>query len=79
GVNKATALEKVAREFGIQREQVLAFGDGENDVPMLTWAGLGVAMKHGNAAAIAAAKMVSPSGPAETAFARAVDAIFEQV
>jgi Cof subfamily protein (haloacid dehalogenase superfamily) len=78
GVNKATALEKVAREFGIQREQVLAFGDGENDVPMLTWAGLGVAMKHGNAAAIAAAKMVSPSGAPETAFARAVEAIFER-
>jgi hydroxymethylpyrimidine pyrophosphatase-like HAD family hydrolase len=46
---------------------------------MLSWAGLGVAMNHGNAAAIAAAKIVSPSGPPETAFARAVDAIFERV
>jgi Cof subfamily protein (haloacid dehalogenase superfamily) len=80
GVNKATALEKVARELGgVQREQILAFGDGENDVPMLSWAGLGVAMKHGNAAAKAAAKMVSPPGPPETAFARAVDAIFREV
>lgn len=78
GVNKATALEKVAHELGVHREQVLAFGDGENDVPMLSWAGLGVAMNHGNAAAIAAAKMVSPAGPPETAFARAVDAIFER-
>jgi Cof subfamily protein (haloacid dehalogenase superfamily) len=79
GVNKATALEKVARELGVHREQVLAFGDGENDVPMLSWAGLGVAMNHGNAAAIAAAKIVSHSGPPETAFARAVDAIVERV
>ena len=76
GINKATALEKVAREFGVQREAVLAFGDGENDVDMLTWAGLGVAMRHGNAKASAAAKMVSPPGPPETAFARSVDEIF---
>ncbi len=79
GVNKATALEKVAREFGVKREEVLAFGDGENDIQMLVWAGLGVAMRHGNAKAIAAAKMVSPPGPPETAFARAVDEIFRDV
>jgi hydroxymethylpyrimidine pyrophosphatase-like HAD family hydrolase len=77
GINKATALEKVAREFGVKREEVLAFGDGENDVDMLAWAGHGVAMRHGNAKAIAAAKMVSPPGPPETAFARAVDEIFQ--
>jgi Cof subfamily protein (haloacid dehalogenase superfamily) len=79
GINKATALEKVARELGVKREQVLAFGDGENDVAMLAWAGCGVAMRHGNAKAIAAAKMVSPPGPPETAFARAVAAILENL
>jgi Cof subfamily protein (haloacid dehalogenase superfamily) len=73
GVNKATALAKVAAELEVEQEQVLAFGDGENDVPMLTWAGVGIAMRHGNAAAIAVAKRVSPEGPPETAFARAVD------
>ncbi|MBV9104776.1 MAG: HAD family phosphatase [Verrucomicrobia bacterium] len=78
GINKAAALEKVAREYSVLREQVLAFGDGENDVQMLEWAGMGVAMRHGNAAAIAAARMVSPPGPPETAFARAVDALFEK-
>ena len=77
GINKAAALEKVARELGVPREQVLAFGDGENDVQMLEWAGMGVAMRHGNSAAIAAARMVSPPGPPETAFARAVDVLFE--
>jgi Cof subfamily protein (haloacid dehalogenase superfamily) len=77
GINKAAALEKVAREFGVPREQVLAFGDGENDLQMLEWAGMGVAMRHGNSAAIAAARMVSPPGPPETAFARAVDLLFE--
>lgn len=78
GINKATALEKVTQQFGVPREQVLAFGDGENDVQMLAWAGMGVAMRHGNAAAIAAAKLISPPGPPETAFARAVDVLFEE-
>jgi Cof subfamily protein (haloacid dehalogenase superfamily) len=77
GINKAAALEKVAREFGVPQEQVLAFGDAENDLQMLAWAGMGVAMRHGNPAAISVARMVSPPGPPETAFARAVDVLFE--
>jgi Cof subfamily protein (haloacid dehalogenase superfamily) len=76
GINKATALAKVATEYGIRQEEVLAFGDGENDVAMLSWAGLGVAMRHGSQSAINAAKEVSPPGPPESAFARAVDALF---
>ncbi|MGA8480075.1 MAG: HAD family hydrolase [Chthoniobacterales bacterium] len=79
GINKATALAKVAAELGVRPDQVLAFGDGENDVQMLAWAGMGVAMSHGSQAAINAAKRVSPKGPPETAFARAVDALFEEL
>ena len=78
GINKATALAKVAAELGVRPEKVLAFGDGENDVQMLAWAGMGIAMSHGSQAAINAAKRVSPKGPPETAFARAVDALFEE-
>ncbi|HEX6565167.1 MAG TPA: Cof-type HAD-IIB family hydrolase [Chthoniobacterales bacterium] len=77
GISKATALAKVAGEYGVRQEEVLAFGDGENDVTMLRWAGVGVAMSHGNKAAIKAAKQVSPPGPAESAFARAVDALLK--
>lgn len=77
GINKAAALEKVAREFGVPQEKVLAFGDAENDLQMLAWAGMGVAMRHGNPVAISAARMVSPPGPPETAFARAVALLFE--
>ena len=77
GISKATALAKVAGEYGVRQEEVLAFGDGENDVAMLTWAGVGVAMAHGNAAAIKVAKRVSPPGPPENAFARAVDKLFQ--
>lgn len=44
GVNKATALDEVAAEFGVSADRVLALGDGRNDVEMLTWAGRGVAL-----------------------------------
>ena len=77
GINKATALAKVAAELGVRAEETLAFGDGENDVQMLSWAGAGVAMRHGHSAAIAAARFVSPEAPPETAFAAAVNALFE--
>jgi Cof subfamily protein (haloacid dehalogenase superfamily) len=77
GINKATALAKVASELGVPAKEVLAFGDGENDTQMLWWAGGGVAMRHGNPDAMAAARFVSPEGPPETAFAAAVDALLE--
>ena len=44
GVNKATALTDVAADLGVRREDVLAFGDGRNDMEMLSWAGRGVAI-----------------------------------
>jgi hydroxymethylpyrimidine pyrophosphatase-like HAD family hydrolase len=44
GVSKASGLEYVARELGIDAADVLAIGDGRNDIEMLQWAGRGVAM-----------------------------------
>ncbi len=44
GVSKASGLEYVAQELGIDRSEVLAIGDGRNDIEMLQWAGRGVAM-----------------------------------
>ena len=44
GVSKASGLEYVADRLGIEAEDVLAIGDGSNDIEMLTWAGRGVAM-----------------------------------
>ena len=46
-VNKAAAVQFVVEQEGGRREEVVAVGDGMNDVEMLQWAGLGVAM--GNA------------------------------
>ena len=44
GVNKATALAEVAAGLGLTAADVLAFGDGRNDIEMLRWAGRGVAI-----------------------------------
>ncbi len=44
GVSKASALAEVAERLGIDRQDVLAIGDGRNDLEMLEWAGRGVAM-----------------------------------
>ncbi|WP_114855149.1 HAD family hydrolase [Brachybacterium sp. YJGR34] len=44
GVSKATALEEVRESLGIEPGRTVAVGDGFNDLEMLTWAGVGVAM-----------------------------------
>lgn len=73
--HKAEGVAAVAASAGIPREAVLAFGDGNNDVSLLSWAGLGVAMPHGRAAAHAAAQMIAPDGDPESALSRAVELI----
>jgi HAD superfamily hydrolase (TIGR01484 family) len=44
GISKASALADIAAELGIDQADVLAIGDGRNDIEMLRWAGRGVAM-----------------------------------
>lgn len=48
GVDKGSAVAWLAQHFDIPQENVLAAGDQENDITMIQWAGVGVAM--GNAA-----------------------------
>lgn len=47
GINKAASLDKVCGELGIDASEIIAFGDAQNDISMVEYAGLGVAM--GNA------------------------------
>lgn len=47
GVNKATGMQILMEHLGLPKESSIAFGDGPNDVEMLQYAGIGVAM--GNA------------------------------
>ena len=45
-MNKEEALKKLADEFDIPRKRIIAFGDGSNDLEMLDYAGIGVAMNN---------------------------------
>jgi Cof subfamily protein (haloacid dehalogenase superfamily) len=46
GVTKASALERLCRRLGIAASEVVAVGDMDNDLPMLAWAGTGVAVAN---------------------------------
>ncbi len=59
GVNKATALAEVVAGLGYRAADVLAIGDGRNDVELLTWAGRGVALGDACSEAQAAADHVT--------------------
>ena len=41
---KDVGIQSVMEHYGLSPEEVMAFGDGENDLPMLRYAGIGVAM-----------------------------------
>ena len=58
---KDKALQSLSAQYGIKRHEVMAIGDGHNDITMLQWAGLGVAMDNAEAEVKAAADRVCPS------------------
>lgn len=59
GVTKGSALEELRQELGISAEDTLAIGDGTNDLEMLKWAALGIAMGQAPATVQAAADEVT--------------------
>lgn len=60
-VNKGQGIEDVCRALGCPVSSVIAFGDSENDIPMLRRAGIGVAMANATPETKAAADMVTLS------------------
>lgn len=46
GINKAVGLSKLADYLGIKQAEVMAAGDGDNDLDMIKYAGVGVAMEN---------------------------------
>jgi 5-amino-6-(5-phospho-D-ribitylamino)uracil phosphatase len=59
-VDKSFALEHVAERYKVARQHVMAIGDAPNDIGMLQWAGLGVAVGNAWESVRAAAKVVVP-------------------
>jgi Cof subfamily protein (haloacid dehalogenase superfamily) len=60
-VTKAAGLAFLAERMGFTREATVAFGDGENDVELLDWAGYGVAVANAHERVLAIADYVCPS------------------
>lgn len=46
GIDKAASLEILLQKLGLTREELIACGDGRNDVTMVKYAGMGVAMEN---------------------------------
>lgn len=46
GITKAYGISLLARDLGIKQEEIMTIGDEENDLPMIEYAGLGVAMEN---------------------------------
>ncbi|MCM8803678.1 MAG: Cof-type HAD-IIB family hydrolase [Candidatus Omnitrophica bacterium] len=59
GVNKGKGLEKLAIYYRIKRDDIIAFGDGENDLEMLLYAGISVVPKNAKEKVKKIAKIVS--------------------
>lgn len=47
GVTKGNALKQLAKELHVEMDEIIAFGDGENDIEMIQCVGYGVVMENG--------------------------------
>lgn len=61
GVSKGVAVAVLAKHLGILPEEVIAIGDSENDMTMVAFAGLGVAMDNGIESLKKIAQVVAPN------------------
>ncbi|MPM31287.1 putative phosphatase [bioreactor metagenome] len=74
GVGKAYGLQRLTERLGIGPDRVVAFGDGLNDLDMLEWAGLGVAVANAEPELLAVADRIAPSCD-QDGFAQALEAL----
>lgn len=65
GNHKANGIRRIQQIYGVADDDVLAFGDGGNDLEMLRYAGFGFAMANGSPAAKAAARYAATANDEE--------------
>jgi Cof subfamily protein (haloacid dehalogenase superfamily) len=75
-ISKGSGLGFVAEHLGFTAAQTVAFGDGENDLELLGWAGYGVCVENGNDLLKAQADWLCP-GPEEQGVAQAIEAYLD--
>lgn len=75
GIDKARSIAVLSEKLGITREEVAAMGDGYNDLSMIKYAGLGIAMNNAQEPVKAAANYIAPSND-EDGVAIAVERYF---
>jgi Cof subfamily protein (haloacid dehalogenase superfamily) len=73
GVSKATGAAFVADRLHLDAARIVSFGDGENDVELIEWAGFGISVELGHERLRAAADWICP-GPEEEGVARVIEA-----
>jgi hydroxymethylpyrimidine pyrophosphatase-like HAD family hydrolase len=73
GVSKATGAAFVAHRLGLEQHKIVAFGDGENDVEMIEWAGFGISVELGHERLRASADWICP-GPEDDGVAQVIEA-----
>ena len=76
GVTKASALASLAADLAIAPDEVIAFGDMPNDLPLLQWAGTSYAMANAHPTVLALADHVAPRND-EDGVATVLSRLFE--
>ncbi len=64
-VSKGVALAEAAKRLNVSADECAAFGDSFNDLPMLEWAGVGVAMENARPELKAVADLIAPANTAD--------------
>ena len=72
GVDKGRALTRLGAHLGLQPDEIMAFGDGQNDAALLAAAGTGVAMENAVEECKKAAKLIAPKNT-EDGVARVIE------
>jgi Cof subfamily protein (haloacid dehalogenase superfamily) len=76
GVTKGAGLDFLAAQMGFTPERTIAFGDGENDVELIEWAGYGIAVENAHPRVKAVADWICPSAE-EQGVAQVLEALVD--
>jgi Cof subfamily protein (haloacid dehalogenase superfamily) len=77
GVDKGSTLKVLGELLGLERNEIMAFGDGQNDATMVACAGWGVAMDNACAECKAGAKIIAPANT-EDGVAQVIEAYLDR-